>query len=39
MRHTKKNEGFTNNGTGFRTVASRIGQLIGHDFSPAVFNS
>lgn len=37
MRHTKKNPGFTNRGTGFRTVGSRMGQLIGRDFSPAVF--
>lgn len=38
MRNTKKNVGFTNMGSGFRTVASNIGQLIGRDFSPAVFN-
>ena len=37
MRNTKKNPGFTNRGTGFRTVGSKIGQLIGRDFSPAVF--
>lgn len=39
MRNTKKNSSFTSYGTGFKTVPSRIGQIIGHDFSPAVFNN
>lgn len=37
MRSTKKNPYFTS-AIGLKAVPSKIGQLIGHDFSPAVYN-